>query len=133
MKFSILATLAPLVATATCAVIPRQAQDGNGLATFSLGAPPSKPALGSVSWLGQGNQAIGGPLGWWTSTHTDFKAFIQYNAAEGIAFDSTKTSRTIYLKPEGTDGLSEVVLGAPRVSFPPPIPRAFALLCDADC
>jgi len=122
MRFSILASLAPLVATATSAVILRRGPNTNDLVTFNLAAshsaPDPLPSLRNISWLGTGVQAIGGPLGWWTSTHTDLKAFIQYNKDEGIAFDSTKSSRTIYLKPEGADGLSEVELGAPQVSSP---------------
>jgi len=121
MKLAVLAALAPLAATAAAAVIPRQAPDNNGLVTFNLAAsydaPDPLPSLGKIAWLGAGVQAIGGPLGWWTGTHTDLKAFIRYNAEEGIAFDSTKSSRTVYLQPEGADGLSAVELGS-AVSFP---------------
>ena len=118
MQLSILSVLSA-VATVYAAVIPRSDLD-----TFSLSAvhsaPEPLPQLGNVSWLGAGLQAVGGPLGWFgSSTHTALKLFIQYNAKEGIAFDSTKTSRTVYLRPAGANGLSEVVLGAPWVGRTP--------------
>lgn len=93
-----------------------------GPQTFTLHAPyPAAaplPSSGGISWLGAGIQAIGGPLGWWDSdaTHTPLTLFIQYNKKEGIAFDATKTSRTMYLRAERRDGLREVQLGSPRVT-----------------
>ncbi|KAA8914252.1 hypothetical protein FN846DRAFT_670587 [Sphaerosporella brunnea] len=111
MKFA--AVFSSLLVAASAAVIPRD----NGLDTFTLQAqkvaPKPLPSFGDLQWLGSGIQSVGGPLGWFNSTHTQLKVFIQYNATEGIAFDSTQTARTVYLRPEGEDGLSEAVLGNP--------------------
>jgi hypothetical protein len=116
-----LAVFSTLIVAAAAAVIPRQ----TGLKTFTLQAqgvaPDPLPSFGDLQRLGNKPQDVGGPIGWFNATHTPLKLFIQYNADEGTAFDSSNTARTVYLRPEDADGLSEVVLGNPEVYLLPAI------------
>jgi len=97
----------------------------NGLKTFTLQADYTAPKgianLGSAGWLGSGRQTVGGPLGWWDNNvpQTDAILFVQYNAKKGIIFDSTQTARTLYLKEPNSQGLRELVLGAPALESHP--------------
>lgn len=84
---------------------------------------PNEPELeGPVSWMYPeviGPQTIGGPLGWFYNSkdptnsipadrRKELVAFVQYGAESGIVFDSTKSSRQVYVAP-GNPG--QMILG----------------------
>lgn len=121
MRIALALFLLPLAGAAPSA----QRDSRNGLKTFTLKADYTAPEgianLGPASWLGSGRQTVGGPMGWWDDgiSQTDAILFVQFNAKKGIIFDSTQTSRTLYLKEPNNQGLRELVLGAPAVGSLP--------------